>query len=183
MATDTRTNTGNKPVSREIKDRDANRDANPDPITGAPGSHPVGTGIGAASGAATGAALGALGGPIGAIIGGIAGAVTGGAVGKGIGEWVDPTAEEAYWRDAYRDRDYVRDGAEYDEYHPAYRYGYSAYGQEKLRGRRYDDVRSNLEQSWNDNRGESSMEWESAEPAVRDAYERAYDRDQQNTAR
>ncbi|MGP1693055.1 MAG: ferritin-like domain-containing protein, partial [Giesbergeria sp.] len=96
-------------------------DANRDPITNEPGAHPVGTGLGAVvGGAAAGAATGAFGGPVGAAIGGVVGAVAGGLAGKAAAEAVNPTAEEAYWREAYRDEDYVTQERTYDDYHPAY---------------------------------------------------------------
>src|SRR5438045_3041599 len=76
-------------------------DANRDPITGAPGAHPVGTGVGATGGALAGAAAGAVAGPIGAAVGLVAGAVVGGLAGKGVAEKIDPTVEDAYWKDNY----------------------------------------------------------------------------------
>src|SRR3954465_6822647 len=91
------------------------RDRNPDPITGAPGSHPIGTGIGAAGGGAAGAAIGAAIGatatgpaaPVGAVVGAVVGAIAGGLAGKGAAEAVNPTAEDAYWRDNYKNRPYA----------------------------------------------------------------------------
>ena len=94
--------------------------ANRDPLSDAPGAHPVGTGIGAAGGAVTGAAFGAMGGPIGAAVGGVAGAVVGGLAGKGAAEAVNPTVEDAYWRDAYQNEPYYVAGRSYEEYRPAY---------------------------------------------------------------
>ena len=78
---------------------------NPDPITDAPGSHPIETGVGAAvGGAASGAAVGAVGGPLGAVAGAIVGgAVAGGLAGKGIGELIDPTTEDNWIREYFKD--------------------------------------------------------------------------------
>jgi phage tail tape-measure protein len=105
-------------------ERERNADANRDPITGAPGSHPVGTGLGAAAGGiAAGAAVGTVAGPVGTLVGAVAGAVIGGLAGKGIAESIDPTVEEAYWRENYASRPYVASGATFDDYGPAYRYG------------------------------------------------------------
>ena len=102
-------------------------DLNPDPITGTPGSHPVGTGLGSAGGAAAGVVAGAaVGGPVGAVIGGAIGAIAGGAAGHAIGEAIDPTVEEAYWRDNYLARPYVDRSLAYDNYAPAYRYGWES---------------------------------------------------------
>src|SRR2546423_536055 len=91
--------------------------ANRDPISGAPGAHPIGTGVGAAAGGmAAGAAAGTVAGPIGTAIGAAVGAVVGGLAGKGIAEKIDPTLEEAYWRENYIRRPYVTQGATYDDY-------------------------------------------------------------------
>src|SRR5436190_23626440 len=92
-------------------DVDGVPDANRDPITGAPGAHPVGTGLGAAAGGmAAGAAVGSVAGPVGTAVGAAAGAVVGGLAGKGIAEMIDPTAEEAYWRENYTLQPYYEKG-------------------------------------------------------------------------
>src|SRR5262245_49562667 len=109
---------------KKVKVEKVEVDRNEDPISGEPGAHPVGVGIGtAAGGAAAGAAAGAVGGPIGAVIGAVAGGVAGGLVGKEVAEAIDPTVEEAYWREEYRNRDYVEHRAPFATYAPAYRYG------------------------------------------------------------
>ena len=101
-------------------------DANRDPITGAPGAHPVGVGAGATGGGATGAAIGgAVGGPVGAVVGAAVGAVAGGLAGKGAAEAVNPTVEDAYWRDNYKTRPYASGGT-YDQYRPAYQHGWES---------------------------------------------------------
>jgi hypothetical protein len=109
------------------------RDANRDPITGAPGAHPVGTGVGATGGGAAGAAIGAaVGGPVGAAVGLAAGAVAGGLAGKGAAEAVNPTIEDAYWRDNYSSQTWVERTYTYDDYQPASAAGtesYARYGQ------------------------------------------------------
>ena len=86
-------------------------DFNLDPITDEPGAHPVGTGLGAAlGGAGAGIAAGALGGPVGAVVGGVVGAVAGGLAGKASAELVNPTAEDAYWREAHTREQYYEPG-------------------------------------------------------------------------
>ena len=159
---------------RNAPDRARNRDNNPDLITGAPGSHPIGTVLGSAGGAAAGAAIGTLGGPIGTIIGGVLGAVTGGGIGHGVGEYVDPTEEYHHWQKNYADRDYYRPGKRFEDYEPAYAYGYHAYGANK--GRPYEDIESDLEGDWEANRAGSTLSWDQARPAVRDAYDRVHTR-------
>jgi len=153
---------------------EVDHDRNPDPITGAPGSHPVGTGVGAAGAGAAGAAIGSVAGPVGTAVGAVVGAVAGGLAGKGVAEAVNPTEEDAYWREHYRDRDYVQPGADYDQYEPAYRYGYSSYS--RYQGRPFEEVEPDLSRDWETNRGNSSMKWEHAKGATRDAWQRVHDR-------
>ena len=141
------------------------KDTNPDPITGAPGAHPVGVAGGGTGGAIAGAAIGgAIGGPVGAVVGGAIGAVAGGAAGKGVAEAVNPTAEEAFWRQ--------KSGKEYDQFAPAYRYGWESASRTEHQGRRFEDVEKHLEQNWSKARGTMKTEWKDVRQRTRDAYER-----------
>src|SRR3954468_23478337 len=124
-------------------DRDAGANANRDPITGAPGAHPVGTGLGAAAGGmAAGAAAGSVAGPVGTAVGAAVGAIVGGLAGKGIAEQIDPTIEEAYWRENYKTRPYVSNNESFDDYGPAYMYGVDNYA--RYEGRTFDQVEPEL---------------------------------------
>ena len=152
-------------------------DSNPDLITGSPGSHPVGTGVGAASAGAAGAAIGAVAGPVGAAVGAVVGAVAGGLAGKGVAEAVNPTAEDAYWRENYRNRPYVQSGKDYDEYRPAYQHGWESRARNP--GREFEEVEPELRTDWESRqqagqgRSSSGMSWENAKGAARDAWDRA----------
>ena len=142
---------------------------NRDPLSGAPGAHPVGVGVGAAAGGiAAGAAIGTVAGPVGTLVGAAIGAVVGGLAGKGVAESIDPTVEDAYWRENYASRDYVADGRSYDDYGPAYGYGVSRYEGERT----FEDVEPELADGWMGARGPSTLGWGEAAPAARDAWER-----------
>lgn len=145
--------------------------------------HPVATGTGAvvggvaggvAGGAAAGAAVGGMTGPVGAMVGAAVGAVAGALAGKGIGKAVDPVAEDTYWRDNYSTRPYVTPGSTYDDYGPAYKHGVDAYS--RYPDRKYEDIESDLSRDWGTSRGNSSLEWEHAKHASRDAWHRLSDR-------
>jgi phage tail tape-measure protein len=147
--------------------------SNPDPITKEPGSHPVGTGAGAAGGAAAGAAVGAaVGGPVGAVVGGAAGAIVGGAAGHAAGEAVNPTVEDTYWQENYKDRSYVTPGKTYSDYRPAYRYGWEAAGRDENRSKRFEEIEGELERGWDKARGGATTAWVDAREATRDAWNR-----------
>lgn len=157
---------------RDKHENTVDRDANPDPITGEPGSHPVGTGLGAlGGGAVAGAAAGAAGGPVAAGIGAVVGGVAGALAGKAIAEQVDPTAEEAYWRNEYRTRNYFDPNADYDtQFAPAYRYGWES--RSRYRDRGWNEVEPDLRRDWESHRGASQLDWSRAQPATRDAWQR-----------
>jgi hypothetical protein len=141
------------------------------------GDHPVGGAVGAAVGAAAGAA--AVGAAQGAALGTVAGApgmaagvaiggVVGALAGKGVAQEINPTTEDAYWRESYTTRPYVESGASYDTYGPAYRHGIDAYT--KYEGRDFNEVEPKLKDEW-DISGQS-LPWHKARPAARDAYDR-----------
>src|ERR687898_902438 len=136
------------------KDGEPNRD----PISGAPGAHPVGTGVGAAAGGrAGGGAAAPVMAPIGTAVGAAIGAIAGGLAGKGIAESIDPTVEDRYWKDNYSARSYVPSGASYNDYGPAYRYGYETYP--KYHGKTFDEIESELSSDWDRAKGTSRLTW------------------------
>ncbi len=157
---------------RRIENKETTRgtDANRDPITGTPGAHPVGTGVGAAGGGAAGAAIGAVGGPIGAAVGMVAGAIAGGLAGKGVAEKIDPTVEDAYWRENYTKRPYVAAGDSYDAYQPAYRTGYE--GKARYKDKTFEEAESDLQRDYEAARGNSNVTWDRAKNATKDAWHR-----------
>jgi uncharacterized protein (TIGR02271 family) len=156
-------------------------DANRDPITGTPGAHPVGTGVGAAAGGAAGAAAGvaagaaagtATGGPVGGAVGAAIGAVAGGLAGKGVAEQVNPTAEDAYWREHYTGEPYYDRTYNYDDYRGAYRTGYEGYSRLGRSGTSYDQIESDLRREYERNYANSRLSWDKARPAVHAAWHR-----------
>lgn len=147
-----------------------NGEPNRDPITGSPGAHPVGTGLGATGGALAGAAAGSLAGPAGTVIGLVAGAVVGGLGGKAVAEGVNPTQEDAYWRENYRKETYYDAGRSYDDYGPAYEFGWTGRAE---RGTDFELVEPALASEWSTRRGSSKLDWADARPATRAAWERA----------
>jgi hypothetical protein len=160
-----------KGETRTPADRDRDRDDERNPL----GAHPVGTAAGAAAGAvAAGAAVGSVAGPIGTAVGAAIGAAAGGFAGKGIADLIDPTMEDSYWRENWKDRSYIDGGFTYDQdYGPAYRYGVDAYT--RFPERHYDDIETDLSAGWREARGESRLEWDQARHATRDAWQRVSD--------
>lgn len=140
------------------------------------GKKAAGTGVGLATGAAlggvaggatAGALAGGVTGPVGAVIGAAVGAVAGAVMGNRA---ADPALEDNYWRENHSNRPYAQKDVGFDEYQPAYRAGVESYN--KNPGRSFDDVEPELGSNWSRARGKSSLEWEHAKPAARDAWER-----------
>jgi hypothetical protein len=151
-------------AGREAADR-----ANLDPITKEPGAHPVGTGAGALAGGVAGAAAGSLAGPVGAAAGAVVGAVGGGLAGKAGAEAINPTQEDAYWRENYKDRPYVNPGASYEQYRPAYQFGWESYQKHGRRFGSFDEADRELAREW---AGRRAGDWETCRAPARDAWER-----------
>jgi hypothetical protein len=88
-----------------------------------------------------------------------------------VEETIDPTAEDAYWRNNYRGRPYVDQGANYETYQPAYRYGWES--RARHRDRRFDEVESDLSRGWQETKDSAALGWDKAKLAARDAWDRA----------
>ena len=109
-------------------------------------------------------------GPIGAAVGAVVGAVAGGLGGKAVAESVDPTAEDAYWRENYQSRPYFEKARSYDDYRPAYQHGWEA--RSLYSDKSWDEIESELEGRWDERRGNSALAWKNARNASKDAWDR-----------
>ncbi len=145
---------------------------NADPVTGQHGSHPVGTGLGAAAGGAlAGIGLGAAVGPIGAAIGALVGGVAGAIAGHNVAEAIDPTVEDAYWRNEYPRREYYDPDVDYERIQPAYRLGWET--RTLHAGRSWDEAEADLKREWEIQQTEKVPgTWEDAQRPIRDAWDR-----------
>lgn len=79
--------------------------------------------------------------------------------------------QAAYWREQFQNEPYVTKGQKFDEYAPAYRTGYE--GRSQYAGQRFDDVENDLKRDYENNRGDSTMDWSKARQACRAAWDRA----------
>lgn len=147
------------------------------------GDHPLGGAVGAAVGAAAGgaavaaaqgAALGSVAGLPGMAAGVAIGGVIGALAGKGAAQEINPTTEDIYWSENYKDRSYIEKDANYDSYGPAYRHGIDAYS--RYEDSKFDDIEPTLRRDWEKARENSALSWDKARPAARDAYDRLRNR-------
>jgi hypothetical protein len=133
-------------------------------------SDQLSTAAGSVAGAAAGAAIGMAGGPAASIVGGAIGAVAGSLASHTTAERVNPELEDEYWRETYRTRPYINRDFTYDDYGPAYRYGWEA--RTHWADRQFDEVEPQLAKDWIHTRGISRLGWDHAEAAARDAWDR-----------
>ena len=96
----------------------------------------------------------------------------GGAAGHAAGEAVNPTVEAEYWRQNYNKRPYYMTGKAYSEYEPAYRYGWESAARPEYRGRKFQEVESDLEKGWEKTKGKTAQSWHEVKDATRDAWDR-----------
>jgi len=83
---------------------------------------------------------------------------------------INPTAEDSYWRDAYRREPYYRREFTYEDYGPAYRVGYTA---PVRREGEFEELEPQLRQDFDRVRGRSRLRWDEAREATRAAWRRA----------
>jgi hypothetical protein len=160
------------------------RGLNAERTSGEAGAHPVGTGVGAAGGGTTSAGVnGESSGSTGVVNGAVPGAIGDGLRDASVGEVINPVEEEAYWREAFLSRPYADETLGYDQYRPAFRYGWES--RTRFPDRRWDQVERELETGWRENRGSSRLGWTDAKLAARDAWQRVDRRlfDQRERAR
>jgi hypothetical protein len=80
-------------------------------------------------------------------------------------------SQESYWRKTYPSRPYYNSSRDYTTYEPAYRYGVDLYNQNP--GKSYSQLdQSKLNTGWTSARGSSALDWNAAQLATRDAYDR-----------
>jgi hypothetical protein len=81
---------------------------------------------------------------------------------------LDPSDYNRHFQDNFRSSGFFRSGSEWQDYEPAYQYGYDSF--DRHRGRRFDEVEAELAQAWNTTRRGSKLGWEEAREAVREGW-------------
>src|SRR5689334_4237970 len=91
---------------------------------------------------------------------------------------IDPAAEEAFWREQYRNEPYFTSDRDFESWAPAYRVGYE--GRMRHDGKSFDELDSVLQQDYLRLQG-NDMPWDEVRPATRAAWERVDQRIQNLT--
>jgi hypothetical protein len=91
---------------------------------------------------------------------------------KRSGATLDWATEDEYWRNNYASRPYVGQNREYEQWRPAYRYGFDS--AQRYTGQQWDEVESDLRTGWDryEHRGGIRSTWEQIKDAVRDGWDR-----------
>jgi uncharacterized protein (TIGR02271 family) len=80
--------------------------------------------------------------------------------------------DDTYYRNDWQ-TNYASQGGTYDDYAPAYRYGYDMRRDARYQGRNWDDVETDLRSDWDTRYGSSgSSTWERMKAAVRSGWNR-----------
>lgn len=138
-------------------------------------TNPLGAGMGAAAGATAGAAAGIAAGPVGSLVGAVAGTIVGALAGGGASKSWYHGASDEHWQRLYNSRPYMTEGARYEDWGPAYRYGEAMYQRQGAPRAWSDDVDTELAGGWDADRDGSTLPWDHARHAARDAWERLHD--------
>jgi len=127
-------------------------------------------------------------------VGSVIGAVAGGLAGHSVAEIIDPTAEDAYWREQHKHQPYSSEDRPYEVYASAYRTGYTGYREGQSFADREADLRLEYERglqsddqdfthgdeiepsrqpgTMQNHMSTYPLSWEGARDAARAAYER-----------
>ena len=73
-----------------------------------------------------------------------------------------------HFRNNYQTASYYNKERDWNDYEPAYQYGYNQYGQRE--GQRFEDVENDLERGWETTKANSRLAWGEAKEAVRDGW-------------
>lgn len=138
-------------------------------VAGVHGAHPVSDRIGAAGAtAAMGVPADLISGPLDAA----RGAVAGGLVEKAPSESKPPNNESAFWRANHASQPYLQAGVPYEDYEPAYRFGWESFDRRTAISDTFESVESALAAEWDRSAAVSSLTWERAREMVRAAWHR-----------
>ena len=83
------------------------------------------------------------------------------------GDW---NRDRNWWQNNFRTRSYVTDDREFDNYEPAYRFGYESAN--RYRGQNWTDIEPDLRNDWDKYEAHGNSTWDNVKDSVRDAWDR-----------
>lgn len=95
------------------------------------------------------------------------------ASGYNAAKGADATVETKYWKDNYASRPYANGSDGYDEFAPAYRYGWESFGHRSNKpGVTFESIEADLGRGWDKAKGTSKLGWDKAKVATQEAWNR-----------
>ncbi|HEX2721775.1 MAG TPA: hypothetical protein VHM24_02575 [Gemmatimonadaceae bacterium] len=82
------------------------------------------------------------------------------------GDW---NRDRSWWQDNYHTRPYATADRGFDDYEPAYRFGYGSAS--RYHGKSWNEVEPHLRSDWDRFEGRGQSTWENMKDAVRDAWD------------
>ena len=82
------------------------------------------------------------------------------------GDW---DSDRIWWQENYTSRPYVSSDLLFEDYEPAYRFGYGSVS--RYRGKNWDTIEHTLRADWDRFEGKGESTWESVKEAVHDAWD------------
>jgi hypothetical protein len=76
---------------------------------------------------------------------------------------------DQHFQTRYQQAPYYKQGREWNDYEPAYRYGYEKCTGD-CAGRKFEEVENELERGWEATKANSRLAWNEAKEAVRDGW-------------
>lgn len=101
---------------------------------------------------------------------GRAGAVD--ATASRAGTPVDPVVEATYWRKNHASRPFAIATYTYEEFAPAYQYGWESFDTPAHHGKSFESFEGELAKGWDAAKGTSRLGWEHAKAAAQEAWDR-----------
>jgi hypothetical protein len=106
------------------------------------------------------------------------GAVVDDLAGHSVAKAVNPSVEDAYWREKHRRQSFAKNRS-YDDYGPAYRSGYEGYAQYGAKGGTFEDREVDLRRNHEAN--QPKLVWDEARPASHAAWQRLHEQNQKGS--
>lgn len=94
----------------------------------------------------------------------------GGLTKAGVLDTLDPVVEHGFWQSTYYSRPYIKEGDSYEQFGPAYQYGWES--RVFYDPRTFAEVELFLIRDWSAHQGKSNLSWDKARQAVRDSWNR-----------
>lgn len=85
---------------------------------------------------------------------------------------IDGAAEASYWMTNHASRPFAVVTYTYEEFAPAYQYGWESFGRPHYQGKTFESIEADLGRGWEKAKGTSKLGWDHAKAATHEAWDR-----------